>query len=98
MLVLTRRSGESVMVGDDIVVTVLDVRADTVRLGIQAPRHIAVHREEVYEEIRAANRAAASPQDESIAALRRRLRARGGASDGASDSGASDPGSGPSSP
>lgn len=76
MLVLTRRTGESVMVGDDVIVTVLDVRADTVRLGIQAPRDIAVHREEVYEEIRAANKAAASPQDESIAELRRRLRAR----------------------
>jgi carbon storage regulator len=78
VLVLTRRSGESVMVGDDIVVTVLDVRADTVRLGIQAPRQIAVHREEVYEEIKAANRAAASPQEDTVAELRRRLRTRGG--------------------
>ena len=51
MLVLTRRPGESVMVGDDVVITVLDVRGDVVRLGIKAPRSIQVHREEVYKEL-----------------------------------------------
>ncbi|GAA4263422.1 carbon storage regulator CsrA [Dactylosporangium darangshiense] len=59
MLVLTRRPGESLMVGDDVVVTVLDVRGDVVRLGITAPRSIQVHREEVYRELQKADREAA---------------------------------------
>ena len=50
MLVLTRRPGESVMVGDDVVITVLEVRGDVIRVGIKAPRSIQVHREEVYRE------------------------------------------------
>ena len=61
MLVLTRRAGESILVGDDIVVTVLEHGRDQVRIGIRAPRSVSVHREEVYREIMAANRAAAAP-------------------------------------
>ena len=52
MLVLTRRAGESVMIGDDVVVTVLEARGDVIRIGIQAPRDVQVHREEVYQELR----------------------------------------------
>ena len=74
MLVLTRRSGESVMVGDDVVITVLDTRGDIVRLGIMAPRSIQVHREEVYRELQRANREAASPSEMAVEALRRALR------------------------
>ncbi|WP_426507154.1 carbon storage regulator CsrA [Dactylosporangium sp. McL0621] len=74
MLVLTRRPGESVMVGDDVVVTVLDVRGDVVRLGIKAPRSIQVHREEVYRELQKANREAALPGDVAVRALSRMLR------------------------
>ena len=74
MLVLTRRSGESVMVGDDVVITVLDTRGDVVRLGIMAPRSIQVHREEVYRELQRANREAASPSETAVEALRRALR------------------------
>ena len=48
MLVLTRRANQSIMIGDDIVVTVLDVRGDQVRIGIKAPRSVGVHREEVF--------------------------------------------------
>ena len=59
MLVLCRRTGESIIIGDDIVVTVLEVRGDVVRVGIDAPRSVRVHREEVYRELEAANRAAA---------------------------------------
>lgn len=59
MLVLTRRTGQSILVGDDIVVTILELSRDQVRIGIRAPRSVSVHREEVYEEIRNANRAAA---------------------------------------
>ncbi|GAA0418488.1 hypothetical protein Aca07nite_06110 [Actinoplanes capillaceus] len=69
MLVLTRRAGESVMIGDDVVVTVLEARGDVIRLGIQAPRDVQVHREEVYRELQDANRAAASPTDSAVKTL-----------------------------
>jgi len=48
VLVLTRRANQSIMIGDDVVVTVLDVRGDQVRIGIKAPRSVGVHREEVF--------------------------------------------------
>lgn len=73
MLVLTRRGGESVMIGDDVVITVLEVRGDVIRLGIQAPRDIQVHREEVYRELQEANRSAASPGMDAVDALTRML-------------------------
>lgn len=69
MLVLSRRVGESVMVGDDVVLTVLEVRGDVVRVGITAPREVKVHREEVFREVAEANRAAATDVDSSAAAL-----------------------------
>ena len=52
MLILTRRVGETVVIGDDVTVTVLGVKGNQVRLGINAPRDVAVHREEIYERIR----------------------------------------------
>ena len=55
MLVLTRKSTQSIMIGDDIEVTVVDIRGDKVRLGITAPREISVHRKEVYDAIRREN-------------------------------------------
>ncbi len=69
MLVLTRRSGESVMIGDDVVITVLEVRGDVIRLGIRAPREVQVHREEIYRELQASNQEAASPSDDAVRAL-----------------------------
>ncbi|MDQ1491207.1 MAG: carbon storage regulator, partial [Actinomycetota bacterium] len=54
MLVLTRRANQSIMIGADVVVTVLEVRGDQVRIGIDAPRSISVHREEVFRELEAA--------------------------------------------
>jgi len=53
MLILTRRTGESVKIGDQVTVTVLGVKGGQVRLGITAPPNVAVHREEVYERIKA---------------------------------------------
>ncbi|MFW6132819.1 MAG: carbon storage regulator CsrA [Planctomycetota bacterium] len=52
MLVLSRQRDETIMIGDDIGITVVDVRGDKVRLGITAPPHIAVHRKEVYDAIK----------------------------------------------
>jgi carbon storage regulator len=74
MLVLTRKAGESVMIGDDVVVTVLETRGDVVRIGINAPRSIQVHREEVYQELQAVNREAASPDDAAVRAVTELLR------------------------
>jgi carbon storage regulator len=73
VLVLTRRTGESVMVGDDVVITVLEVRGDVIRLGVQAPRSVQVHREEVYRELQRANREAASPSPSAVQAVSRLL-------------------------
>ena len=52
MLVLSRQRDESIIIGDDIVITIVDVRGDKVRLGISAPPHVSVHRKEIYEAIK----------------------------------------------
>jgi len=81
VLVLTRRAGESVVIGDDITITVVEVRGDVVRLGIDAPRHVKVHREEVHRAVSEANAAAAAASDDDIerlaAALQPKLRPGG---------------------
>lgn len=55
MLVLSRKPNESIMIGDDVVVTIIRVRGETVRVGISAPKSVRVHRTEVYEKIKDAN-------------------------------------------
>jgi len=59
MLVLSRHRDESIVIGDDIVITIVDIRGDKVRLGIDAPSDIPVHRQEVYDAMRRENRKAA---------------------------------------
>ena len=60
MLVLSRHRDESIMIGDNIVITIVDIRGDKVRLGIDAPQSIPVHRQEVYEAIQRENSQAAN--------------------------------------
>ncbi|MEV7635445.1 carbon storage regulator [Pseudarthrobacter enclensis] len=68
MLVLTRKPGEKIMIGDDIVITVMEGRGDGVRIGIEAPRGVTIQRSEVVEAIAAANVAAsqAGPETEEL--------------------------------
>ena len=73
MLVLSRRVGESIVIGDDVTITVLEVRGDVARIGINAPRSVTVHRAELLAELEETNKAAASPSADAIAALTRRL-------------------------
>jgi carbon storage regulator len=68
MLVLSRQRDETIMIGDEIEISVVDIRGDKVRLGITAPPRVAVHRKEVYEAIRAENRRAAASAGEGFGA------------------------------
>jgi len=77
MLVLSRQRDESIIIGDDIEITIVDVRGEKVRLGINAPSHVPVHRKEVYEAMRRENQAAhrdrhGGPSVESLADRKRR--------------------------
>jgi carbon storage regulator len=69
MLVLSRQRDETIMIGDEIELTVVDIRGDKVRLGIKAPPRIAVHRKEVYDAIRRENEQAARLTDGDLGAV-----------------------------
>lgn len=69
MLVLTRKTGESIVVGDSINITILEVKADSVKIGIEAPREMSIHRKEVYEAIILENKAAAMVKNDSLPLL-----------------------------
>jgi carbon storage regulator len=79
VLVLTRRSGESIVIGHEVVITVLEVRSDQVRIGIDAPRSVQVHREEVFRQVARENAAAVASADRARTMLTR-LPARTGPS------------------
>ncbi|MFM8397029.1 MAG: carbon storage regulator CsrA [Pirellula sp.] len=72
MLVLSRHRDESIMIGDDVVVTIVDIRGDKVRLGIEAPNDVPVHRQEVYEAIQRENRKANQVQPSDLRSLKDR--------------------------
>lgn len=69
MLVLSRQKDETIIIGDDIEITVVDIRGDKVRLGVSAPKEISVHRKEVYDAIRRENREAAQVQPQDVPGL-----------------------------
>jgi carbon storage regulator len=76
MLVLSRRVGESVVIGDEVTVTILEVRGDVVRVGIDAPRSVTVHRAELLQELADSNQDSASPSQDAVASLAEALRKR----------------------
>lgn len=77
MLVLSRQRDESIIIGDNIVVTIVDIRGDKVRLGIQAPTEIPVHRREVFEAIQRENMQASRVQPNELGELKQIPPARG---------------------
>jgi carbon storage regulator len=74
MLVLSRQRDETIMIGDAVEITIVDIRGDKVRLGINAPAQVAVHRKEVYEAIKAENRRAAEAKGSEFGALSSAIR------------------------
>ncbi len=74
MLVLSRKVGESIVIADDVTVTILEVRGDVVRIGVDAPRSVAVNRAELLLQVEASNRESASPSEDAVASLSKSLR------------------------
>lgn len=80
MLVLSRQRDETIMIGDEVEITIVDIRGDKVRLGINAPRTVQVHRKEVYEAIRRENTEASQVQIDDLDIADQNLRRRNGTS------------------
>lgn len=66
MLVLTRKTGQKLIIANDIEITILETKGEAVKIGIQAPRHITIYREEIYEEVKKANRQATAAQQNAL--------------------------------
>lgn len=77
MLILSRRLNERIIIGDDVEVTVLDIKGDQVKLGIRAPQNVKVYRQEVFEAIQEENRRAAETSDRELPSLDQYLDAKG---------------------
>ena len=77
MLVLTRKLGESIRIGDTIIVKIVDLDGRHVKLGIEAPKSIAVNREEIYERIQRENKAASASKDQAVQNIAAALRLGG---------------------
>ena len=73
MLVLTRKKGQALVIGNDIELTIIDIQGDQVRLGIDAPRSVTIHRKEIYEEIKNENLSAAAGREIDIKVLNQKL-------------------------
>jgi carbon storage regulator len=74
VLVLTRKKGQSMMIGHNIELSIIDIQGDQVRIGISAPTNIVIHRKEIYEEIRKENLSAAADRKIDITELNRRFK------------------------
>ena len=72
MLIITRKPGEKIMLGDDVVIHVMEIVGNSVRVGIQAPRSLPVYREEIWDAVREENRAAAAAMPEALPGAARR--------------------------
>ena len=83
MLVLSRQRDETIMIGDEVEITVVDIRGDKVRLGISAPRQVQVHRKEVYEAIQRENTSATGVQVDDLSVADKNLRKHNGKPPGA---------------
>jgi len=74
MLVLTRKIGESIRIGDNIVIKIVDLDGRHVKLGIEAPKNVSVNREEIYDRIQKENHEASAPQDLNLQSIAQRFR------------------------
>jgi carbon storage regulator len=78
MLVLTRKKGQSLMIGHDIEISIIDIQGDQVRIGINAPKSVTIHRKEIYEEIIKENLSAVAGKDTNIQILNEKLKKKDG--------------------
>ena len=92
MLVLSRQRDETIMIGDDIEITIVDIRGDKVRLGISAPASVPVHRKEIYEAIKKENRDSSQVRVEDLDKANRRPRRANTPGNPGSDGGSGGPG------
>ncbi|KUG02329.1 carbon storage regulator [hydrocarbon metagenome] len=70
MLVLNRKKGEAIIIGNDIQIYIVEVQGDNIKIGIEAPREVSIYRKEIYEEIVEANRQAASQPEEALSRIK----------------------------